>query len=366
MANPEPPPEIYDELRKRLEVKDKEGAIDLYYKLLSSGRTVAEIIAQPFPGAAGHKEDELKPDLIPSSAAEAVLESPSAPAASEDRKDPEHQSGAVSIRSVTEDTVGIEDSAEVSEVSPAPAAPELAGPRMRKARLAFLMGALAGAVGVFGLYIVDPNLVRHLVPNPSQDAKPASDSTAIAAALVSAEQSNTAQRSQDRPISTEAAAKAPAPTAAFGSPGWQFSPAADPAPSVARAPAPPSLVALPSSASANASLAMNQEISNPQATKSEANIPIVDADELVARGDAALAISDVTAARLFYQRAAEAGDNVAALRLGQTFDPAFLERAHFGRSMGDRQQAASWYGRARDLGNRDAALLLKYVESIRQ
>jgi TPR repeat protein len=90
--------------------------------------------------------------------------------------------------------------------------------------------------------------------------------------------------------------------------------------------------------------------------------PNTDKDDLVSRGDAALANRDVTSARLFYQRAADDGDDRAALRVGQTFDPAFLDQAHLGRMLGDPKMAASWYRRARDLGNGDADLLLNYVE----
>jgi hypothetical protein len=48
---------------------------------------------------------------------------------------------------------------------------------------------------------------------------------------------------------------------------------------------------------------------------------------LVARGDVFLQARDITSARLFYERAADAGDAAAAMRMGGTFDPAFLARA---------------------------------------
>src|SRR5579862_398375 len=80
---------------------------------------------------------------------------------------------------------------------------------------------------------------------------------------------------------------------------------------------------------------------------------------LVARGDALLAQGDVTSARLFYQRAADAGNGDAALRLGETFDPAFLAQAQLGRLSGDPAKARDWYRRARDLGNPAAETLLR-------
>jgi len=80
---------------------------------------------------------------------------------------------------------------------------------------------------------------------------------------------------------------------------------------------------------------------------------------LVSRGDAFLSAGDIASARLFYERAADAGDGAAALRLGATFDPNFLGRAGVRGNPGDPAQAASWYRRARELGDAAAAERLK-------
>ena len=71
--------------------------------------------------------------------------------------------------------------------------------------------------------------------------------------------------------------------------------------------------------------------------------------ELLARGDLFVVIGDIASARVFYERAANAGDGRAALRMGTTFDPAFLRRAGLPRTFGDPAQARSWYRRAFDL-----------------
>jgi hypothetical protein len=71
--------------------------------------------------------------------------------------------------------------------------------------------------------------------------------------------------------------------------------------------------------------------------------------ELLSRGDSFLHAGDVASARLFYERAADAGDWQAAIRMGATFDPAFLARAGV-RAGGDPAQAQSWYRHALDLG----------------
>ncbi len=83
---------------------------------------------------------------------------------------------------------------------------------------------------------------------------------------------------------------------------------------------------------------------------------------LVTRGDAFLSAGDISSARLFYERAADAGDSAAALRLGATFDPNFLGRVGIRGNPGDPAQAASWYRRARDLGDTAAAERLKILE----
>jgi len=75
---------------------------------------------------------------------------------------------------------------------------------------------------------------------------------------------------------------------------------------------------------------------------------------LLDRGDALVTTADVTSARLFYERAAAIGNAQAAIRLGATFDPAFLARAGLVSTRGDLAAAQQWYERARELGTSDA------------
>ena len=72
---------------------------------------------------------------------------------------------------------------------------------------------------------------------------------------------------------------------------------------------------------------------------------------------------DVTSARLFYERAAQAGDGQAALRMGMTFDPVFLERSGIRGAQGDLARAISWYNRAAALGNNTAEELKSILTS---
>ncbi len=87
-----------------------------------------------------------------------------------------------------------------------------------------------------------------------------------------------------------------------------------------------------------------------------------EAAELAARGDALIRAGETEAARRLYQRAALAGNGTAALRLGQTFDPAFRRRAHRHSPPSDLGQAVYWYRQAQDLGNVEVEPLLRRAE----
>jgi len=63
----------------------------------------------------------------------------------------------------------------------------------------------------------------------------------------------------------------------------------------------------------------------------------------VKRGDYFVATRDITSARLFYERAIEAGDRGAAVRMGITFDPVFLEKVGIRTTVGNQREALAWY-----------------------
>jgi TPR repeat protein len=88
-----------------------------------------------------------------------------------------------------------------------------------------------------------------------------------------------------------------------------------------------------------------------------------DAAAFLARGDALLSTGDLAAARLFYERAAEAGEAEAAIRLGETFDPTFLDHLHLRGIPGNVEAALTWYRRARDLGAAEAEVLLNSLQA---
>ena len=92
-------------------------------------------------------------------------------------------------------------------------------------------------------------------------------------------------------------------------------------------------------------------------------LPAEQITALLTRGDAFVRTRDIASARLFYERAADAGNGRAALRMGESFDRAFLDSIGIYRMIGDRQLALSWYRRARDLGDTEAAQLLHKLKS---
>jgi hypothetical protein len=126
------------------------------------------------------------------------------------------------------------------------------------------------------------------------------------------------------------------------------------APAVPAAPAAPA--ATVASAPANPS---------PAAPTSIAAIPVPSGDfeALVKRGDDLLKIGDVMAARSAYERPAFGGDAAAAIGMGQTYDPLFLAQLGARGMRGDPVQAAYWYARARDAGNREGDRKLRALFS---
>jgi TPR repeat protein len=79
---------------------------------------------------------------------------------------------------------------------------------------------------------------------------------------------------------------------------------------------------------------------------------------LLRRGDALLALGDVSGARLLYERAAAAGDARGATGAGKTYDPVFLLTIGARGIRADPIAAANWYRRAIELGDQTAVARL--------
>jgi hypothetical protein len=78
------------------------------------------------------------------------------------------------------------------------------------------------------------------------------------------------------------------------------------------------------------------------------------AERMVSQGLRHQEQGNIGAARLFFQRAAEAGFALGAIRLAATFDPVELARLNVQGVRPDRDEARRWYERARELGATEA------------
>jgi TPR repeat protein len=80
-----------------------------------------------------------------------------------------------------------------------------------------------------------------------------------------------------------------------------------------------------------------------------------DASEIAAKmkiGTELMASGDITAARMMFERAAEAGEAAGAFALAETYDPVVLRRLRLrGGIAPDVALARRWYEKARDLGS---------------
>ena len=79
---------------------------------------------------------------------------------------------------------------------------------------------------------------------------------------------------------------------------------------------------------------------------------------LLQRGRDFLGTGDISAARVLFNRLADAGVADAALALAATYDPTYLAAHHVMGVHGDRAQARTLYQRAKDLGSTEAAQIL--------
>ena len=100
------------------------------------------------------------------------------------------------------------------------------------------------------------------------------------------------------------------------------------------------------------------EASPPLAVASAAPVSPALVAMLLRRGDEEVAIGDISAARLLFERAAETGNGLAARQLARTYDPAFLPTA-VQDTLSDPVKAVAWYRRAVALGAPEAASRIK-------
>jgi hypothetical protein len=187
----------------------------------------------------------------------------------------------------------------------------------------------------------------------------------------SANAANSAPPAQTPPTQPQSqAAPAEAPAAAQPPPQVVATAPANPTPASVEPPAEPAVTppapAINSPAAPSATSPPTQAAPNPlpqptaPATAARPAVTL-DNDEivrLIARGKDLLNDGDFAAARLLFERAANAGSADAALALGSTYDPLFIKRLGAVAVTPDLVKARKWYQFAADHGSAAASLQL--------
>jgi hypothetical protein len=124
----------------------------------------------------------------------------------------------------------------------------------------------------------------------------------------------------------------------------------------------PEAAATAAAASPLAPLATPDPARTPVSSLRARPLPAATLQDMLARANALLAIGDVSAARLLYERAAAAGDATAAAYAGRTHDPRFLAGIGVVGLRPDAEAASRWYRRAIELGHHDAERWLESLE----
>jgi hypothetical protein len=101
----------------------------------------------------------------------------------------------------------------------------------------------------------------------------------------------------------------------------------------------------------------------PQPPAPVARRPSPRATDLLARGQEAEQLGDVSGARRFYLSAVQLGSATAARKLGRLYDPVFLKRTALGGIDPDLGQARHWYELSIAMGDPDAGPLLEALAS---
>jgi len=84
--------------------------------------------------------------------------------------------------------------------------------------------------------------------------------------------------------------------------------------------------------------------------------------DLIAHGQKMIQVGYFAGARAYFKRAAEAGSGDAALLLGATYDPEFIDKIGAHGIKPDPKEARSWYDRAKQLGVEGAEAKLKALK----
>ncbi len=193
------------------------------------------------------------------------------------------------------------------------------------------------------------------LPAPSPPATPSKAAASDTAGFDTGSSATGAQPSASLPAPAEPAPPVTmTPDAAPAVPAFDAAAAEAPAIPAATQPAaaPP---AVHSQTAANVVPTGGTASNAPSATSASSRFPPPDVGSLLSRGEAMLALGDISAARLLYERAAAIGSARAATALGKTYDPAFLTSIQVSGLAPNRAAAVLWYRKGAEMGDAEAA-----------
>ena len=195
-----------------------------------------------------------------------------------------------------------------------------------------------------------------------QNTKPVEAAKSATAQLIETQELPRERSDRIPPQGTVARAIDPGPVQAVAT--TASPPTASPPPVASRVTAPAPASAEPRAAVAPAPA--NAETRTPAAPAKSFVRRQLDREEITAlirRGDAFILSGDLASARLVLQRAAEAGDASAALKLAGTYDPIVLEKSGIQGFGSDIAAARTWYERAKEFGSAEATRRLEMLAS---
>jgi hypothetical protein len=381
--------QTYDDLRDHLRAKEQERAIEVYYQLLSSGRPLSEIIAAGAETFGSHDTADLSCPSPSSWHPDCATQLPPAAAGSSTTDEPAHEkTSSPRLQSIPELLIGhvalipgdrLMPSSDFRDQTQRPTVNTSAPDENSRTHHLFspLFFGLICA-GLLGLTTIGIAFVHRLpfagtvlsdmtsaydIRSVAEAPPPAIKTAEINAVGPQSRELKTVEENKKETDSRGNRIIAPSLGAAVAT---ESAVAGDTA----------QLVALerPSSNPAPAIPSNSADQRTSDLARTAAPVEVRDARRvrlqkdqvgvILARGDALFMAGDVTAARLFYHYGADAGDDAAALRLAESFDPVFLQRAKLSQVRGDMKAAAYWYTRASELGNADAKLLLNELSAL--
>ena len=206
-------------------------------------------------------------------------------------------------------------------------------------------------------------------PLAGQHAENAQVSKGLPEPLAHSEPDNSLQNSNLENTSALPSKTSSENTAIMAAPAPVQAPVSAPAPAPAPAPVPAPRIALSDSVPLKPAPAVTSSLPSLQTKTEPAQVvqPVYSVDERklaqqsLNRGSTMLGLHDMSAARRYFELAANQGNADAAVAMGKTYDPEFLSTTDAMSVQSDTATAAFWYRKAQALGSFQAIQLLRSI-----